>query len=104
MTFDRFEGFEKSVKNFRTRFNFNKVENQLFNATIYGLMFYKLETYQQQAGIRPKKENAQKVLGDKLYFDLIDIEPETLLDKALLGFFDRYLAINKVLVKHVFFS
>ena len=105
MTFDRFEAFEKSVKNFRrTRFNFNKVENQLFNAGIYGLMFYKLETYQQQAGIKPKKENVQKVLGGKLYFDLIDIEPETLLDKALLGFFDRYLAINKVLVKHVFFS
>ena len=105
VTFDRFEAFEKSVKNFRrTRFNFNKVENQLFNAAIYGLMFYKLETYQQQAGIKPKKENAQKVLGDKLYFDLIDIEPETLLDKALFGFFDRCLAINKVLVKHGFFS
>ena len=104
MTFDRFEAFEKSVKNFRrTRFNFNKVENQLFNAGIYGLMFYKLETYQQQAGIKPKKENVQKVLGDKLYFDLIDIEPETLLDKALFGFFDRCLAINKVLVKHGFF-
>ena len=66
-------------------------------------MFYKLETYQQQAGIKPKKEDAQKVLGDKLYFDLIDIEPETLLDKTLFGFFDRCLAINKVLAKHVFF-
>ena len=104
MTFDRFEGFEKSVENFKkTLFNFSEVENQLFNAVIYGLMFYKLETYQQQAGIKPKKEDAQKVLGDELYFDLIDIEPETLLDKTLFGFFDRCLAINKVLAKHVFF-
>ena len=57
-------------------------------------MFYKLETYQQQAGIKPKKEDAQKVLGDQLYLNLIDIEPETLLDKTLFGFFDRCLAIN----------
>ena len=64
MTFKRFEAFEKSVKNFRrTRFNFNKVENQLFNAGIYGLMFYKLETYQQQAGIKPKKEMYKKFWG-----------------------------------------
>ena len=104
VTFDRFEGFEKSVENFKkTLFNFSEVENQLFNAVIYGLMFYKLETYQQQAGIKPKKEDAQKVLGDKLYFDLIDIEPETLLDKTFFGFFDRCLAINKVLTKHFFF-
>ena len=59
-------------------------------------MFYKLETYQQQAGIKPKKEDAQKVLGDQLYLNLIDIEPETLLDKTLFGFFDRCLAINMV--------
>ena len=66
-------------------------------------MFYKLETYQQQAGIKPKNEDAQKVLGGELYFDLIDIEPETLLDKTLFGFFDRCLPINKVLAKHGFF-
>ena len=59
-------------------------------------MFYKLETYQQQAGIKPKKEDAQKVLGDQLYLNLIDIEPETLLDNTLFGFFDRCLAINMV--------
>ena len=66
-------------------------------------MFFKLETYRQQAGIKPKEEDARKVTGDELYFDLTDIEPETLLDKTLFGFFNRSLATNKVLSKHGFF-
>ena len=66
-------------------------------------MFYKLDTYQQQASVKPKKEDAQKVMGDYLYFDLIEIEPETLLDKTLFGFFDRCYVINKVLAKHGLF-
>ena len=104
MTFDRFEGFEKAAKKFKkTLFNFCAVENHLFDAVIYGLMLYKLDTYQQQASVKPKKEDAQKVLGDYLYFDLIEIEPETLLDKTLSGFFDRCHVINKVLAKHGFF-
>ena len=36
-------------------------------------MFYK----QQLADVKPKKEDAQQVLGDSLYFDLLEIEPET---------------------------
>ena len=105
MTFDRFEGFEKAAKKFKkTLFNFCAVENHLFDALIYGLMLYKLDTYQQQASVKPKKEDAQKVLGDYLYFDLIEIEPETLLDKTLFGFFDRCHVINKVLAKHGFFK
>ena len=67
-------------------------------------MFYKLETYQQQAGIKPKKKRrCIKSSGDELYFDLTDIEPETLLDKTVFGFFNRCLAINKVLAKHGLF-
>ena len=62
-------------------------------------MFYK----QQLADVKPKKEDAQQVLGDSLYFDLLEIEPETHLDNALFGFFDRCYLINKVLVKHGFF-
>ena len=50
---------------------FNDVENHLFYAVIYGLMYYKTD----KANI--KKEDAQKVLGDDLYFDLLEIEPET---------------------------
>ena len=66
-------------------------------------MVYKPETYQQQAGTRPKKDDAQKVLGNKLYFDLVEVEPETLVYKSLLGFFDTCYAINQVLAKHGYF-
>ena len=102
VTFDKFEGFKKSVENFRkTLNNFSNVENYLFNSVIYGLLFYKQGKYQQLAGAKPKKDNAQKLLGDDLYFDLIDIEFETLLDKTLFGFFDR--CYNEVLAKYGFF-
>ena len=73
---------------------FNDVENHLFYAVIYGLMYYKTD----KANI--KKEDAQKVLGDDLYFDLLEIEPETLLDKSLFGHFERCYAINQMLAKH----
>lgn len=40
VTFDRFEGFEKSVETFkRTLNNFPDSENYLFNSVIHGLMF-----------------------------------------------------------------
>ena len=50
-----------------------------------------------------KKEDAQNVLGDQIYFDLLEIEPETLHDKSLFGLFDRYHIINQVLAKNGFF-
>ena len=59
-------------------------------------MFYKGQT-------EPDREKAQEVLGDDLYFELLRIKPETLLDKTLFGFFDRCLKINEVLAKHGFF-
>ena len=46
-------------------------------------MFYKRES--QLANLKQKKEDAQKGLGYDLYFDLIEIEPETLLHKTLFG-------------------
>ena len=64
-------------------------------------MFYKQKNYQQLAGIKPK--DAQRVLGDGLYFDLMDIESETLLDKTLLGLFVRCYLINNLLAKYGFF-
>lgn len=76
---------------------FNDVENHLFYAVIYGLMYYKTD----KANI--KKEDAQKVLGDDLYFDLLEIEPETLLDKSLVGHFERCYAINQMLAKYSHF-
>ena len=49
------------------------------------------------------KNDDQKVLGDDLYFDLLEIEQETLLDKTLIGFFERCYTINQVLPKYGYF-
>ena len=51
-------------------------------------MYYKTDKYKQQAGLILDKNDTQKVLGDDLYFDLLEIEPETLPDKTLFGFFE----------------
>ena len=37
-----------------------------------------------QENQKPKKENMREVLGNDLYFDLLETEPETRLDKTLL--------------------
>ena len=65
------------------------------------MIYYK----QNSDTLEPKlnKKDAQKILGDNLYFDLIEIEPETMLDKTLFGFFERCYKINKVISKHGFF-
>ena len=69
MVFDKFEGYEKSVEKFKkTLANFEESKNELFDAAVYGLMFLKQENLQQIAGICPKKDDAQKILGDKLFF------------------------------------
>ena len=69
MVFDKFEGYEKSVEKFKkTLANFEESKNELFDTAVYGLMFLKQDNFQQIAGIRPKKDDAQKILGDKLFF------------------------------------
>lgn len=66
-------------------------------------MFCKQQSHYQLVNSKQDKEKAQEVLGDDLYFDLVEIESETLLDKTLFGFFDRCFKINEVLGKYVFF-
>ena len=51
-------------------------------------MYYKTDKHKQLVGSILDKNDAQKLLGDDLYFDLLEIEPETLLDKTLFGFFN----------------
>ena len=88
VTVDRFEGFVRAASIFRnTLVNFSNIKNYLFNSIIYGLMCYKTDKFKQLAGSKLDKTDPQKVLGDDLYFDLLEIEPETLLDKTLFGFF-----------------
>ena len=50
-----------------------------------------------------KKDQAQEILGDNLYFDLLNIEQKTILDKTLFGFFDRCYILNQLLSKYGFF-
>ena len=59
VSFDKFEGFEKSVEKFKkTLRNFKDSENQLFDAVIYGVMFNKCN------GEQFAKEKIIDVLGE----------------------------------------
>ena len=55
------------------------MENQLFFTVIYGLMFKKNEKEQI------RKDNAREVLGDELFFDLKEIEVQSMLDYDCLA-------------------
>ena len=66
-------------------------------------MFCRQQSHYQLVNSKQDKEKAQEVLGDDLYFDLVKIESETLLDKTLFGFFDHCFKINEVLGKYGFF-
>ena len=48
-------------------------------------MYYKTDKYKQLAGSVLDKNDAQKVLVDDLYFDLLETEPETLLCLVFLN-------------------
>ena len=50
-------------------------------------MFYNQE--KDDPNFRLEKNDARKILGDDLYFDLMEIEPKTLIDQTLIGFFER---------------
>ena len=97
--FDRFDKFEQSIEKFKKiLLKFDDIENHLFYAVIYGLMYKRTDN---KNSIR--KEDAQKILGDELYFDLLQIESSTLLDKSLFGFFGRCFSINQVIAKYGYF-
>ena len=78
---------------------FDNVENYLFYSVVYGFMFYRVYSDKVKLEI----QDAQKILGDELYFDLIETEEETMLDKTIFGFFDKCFKINQVISKHGFF-
>ena len=80
------------------KLRFDEVENHLFFSAIYGIMHHKnIDTENK------KKEDAQKILGESFYFDLLEMEPETMLDKSLFGFFQRRFSINSAISKYGFF-
>ena len=99
VTFDLFKDFKKCAEKCKkTLLSFDDVENHLFYAVVYGLMYKKTDKVQLI-----KRENAQEVLGDRSFFELKEIEDSTMLDKSLFGYFSRCFAINQVLGKHGYF-
>ena len=65
VSFDKFEGFEKSVEKFKkTLRNFKDSENLLFDAVIYGVMFNKCN------GEQFAKEEIIDVLVENFFNDL----------------------------------
>ena len=66
-------------------------------------MFNKQDNVKCLSGTHPDKQDTQKILGDKLYFDLLEIEPETLLDWTPFRFFDRCYLLNRALAQHGYF-
>ena len=82
--FDKFEGFEKSVKKFKdTLQNFENTDDPFFDSIIYGVMFRISE------GKVLDKNKAKDVLGRDFYEKLLEIKDDIELDKTLFGFFNR---------------
>ena len=98
VSFNKFEGFEKSIEKLKnTLKNFEDSENQLFDAVIYGIVHHRRidETI--------VREKIVEVLGGNFFDELKEIEEEIKLDRALFGYFDRCFKLNKVLAKHNYF-
>ena len=71
ISFDMFVGFEKHIVKFKkTLKNFEGSKNQLFEAVIYGIMYYRCD------GELIVKEKIVEVLGENLFNDLKVIEEE----------------------------
>ena len=77
--------------------NFSDVENKYFYAVIYGILHKKLN------GMNVRLENVKETLGDKLFFDLKEIEQSIKRDHPVFNFFDRCQKINEVLLNNGYF-
>ena len=94
--FDKVQSFEKHAQSFKdTLLKFDNVENYLLHSVVYGLMF-EVDNRETKFDLK----NAQKILGDDLYFDLMETESETILGKNTFGYFDKDHKINQVISKH----
>ena len=68
VSFDKFKGFERSIEKFKkTLKNFKNSKNQLFDAVIYGIMYYRCGSEQIV------REKIIEVLGENLFNDLKEI-------------------------------
>ena len=97
--FDKFDGFEESVKKFKdTLQNFENTNNPFFDSIVYGVMFRITE-----GKVALEKNIANNILRKDFYEGLVEIKDGIQLDKTLFGFFNRCFLVNKVLAKHNFF-
>ena len=98
VTFDKSFKFEKSGEKFKKTFkNFGDGKNELFDAVIYGVIFYKSDSQVTN------QNRIAEVLGDDLYNELLVIKDNIKLHRALLGYYNRCLILNKAFSKHNFF-
>ena len=96
--FDKFFGFEKSVKKFQnTLKNFKNPDNPFFDSIVYDVMCHTTK------GKILDKDKMKDVLGNDFYNDLIEKKNDTQLDRTIFGYFDRCFLVNKVLAKYNFF-
>ena len=96
--FDKFSGFEKSVKKFlETLKNFDNSDNLFFDSIIYGVMHHKSD------GKILDKSKARYVLGNDFYVSLSKIKNHIQLDRTLFGYFNRCFLADQVLAKYDFF-
>ena len=82
--FDKFEGFEKSVKKYKGRLqNFENTDNPFFDSKIYGVKFRISKRKDLE------KNKAKNAIGKDFCEELLEIKDDIELDKTLFGFFNR---------------
>ena len=95
--FDKFVGFEESIKKFKeTLQSFENTDNPFFDSIVFGLMFKITE------GNVLQNNKVNDVLIKDFYEGLLEIKDDIQLDETLFGFFNRCFLKNKVLAKHNF--
>ena len=96
--FNEFDSAKTRSKKFKeSLLNFSDVENNFFYAVIYGIMHKKLN------GMNVALDNVKKTLGEKLFFDLKEIELSVKSDHSGFVFFDKCQITNEVLSNYSYF-
>lgn len=78
-------------------FSDDSIQNHFFYSVIYGVMY-------QKSTKTPELEFAAEVLGGDFFLKLKEIEPDTLLDHTIFGFFDLCIKMNEVLAEFGYFK
>ena len=96
--FHLFDNYSDKSQIFENSFlRFGDVDNQLFYAVLYGIMYCKLSR------LSVELQFAERVLGSELFIELKKTKKSTVLDLSIFVFFDRCQVINEVLSEYGFF-